>query len=610
MNPTQQALERCKDDCIIVSSFDQAHELFSAIKQAAAIDFETVGFSLDDENVSNPRVRLTSICNDDVHFVIDHDLLGPLSDYADHFKDVIWYAFYSKFEIVWIDHACGHDLTDVRDVQFLKKAKFGGGPEKLVWMAKKDLDIDLDKDLQASDWSRTRLTEAQYLYSGLDSYVTWELVKHWWRETTPDQQEQAAYIFDSAVRATLECEKTGITLDTKRHYDLVSLWDKKCRIATKVLRRWTPPHLIENLNSDVQIGKFLETQLPKHLLNSWPKTEKTKRLQLESKYLLSVARRASYPFSRWLVALSRYKYYRKYLSTYGDNLIDRHNRYGKLFSSFNIAAARTTRFSSSNINLQNIPRRPVVRRSFIASAADRILCLADYSGIELRVLAELSGDKALLEDVIYGDVHSASASQIYDIDYESIVDVLSNSSDADYYRYKEFRSRAKGFTFQLLYGAGAGALSDTLKCDYEEAESAIVKWAAKYKRAYNYRHRMFDEMSYRGLLPLKNGMTIYVPKNDRSMPVAANYPIQGTAGHVILRAMTNVRELFIEQDLDAYLALTVHDELISDVNRVDADQAMKAQIKGMEQGWLDIFPGTSTHNLIEYAIGDAWSAKP
>jgi DNA polymerase I-like protein with 3'-5' exonuclease and polymerase domains len=121
---------------------------------------------------------------------------------------------------------------------------------------------------------------------------------------------------------------------------------------------------------------------------------------------------------------------------------------------------------------------------------------------------------------------------------------------------------------------------------------------------------MFDEMNNTGFLPVCDGRTIYVRKPDRSMPVAANYPVQAAAASVMYRAMYRVRERFVNSELDAYLAATVHDELLCYAHRTHAEQAMSQQIAGMTEGWLDIFPGTSTDNLIEYKVGTSWKDKP
>ena len=222
------------------------------------------------------------------------------------------------------------------------------------------------------------------------------------------------------------------------------------------------------------------------------------------------------------------------------------------------------------------------------------------------MLAELSGDKILLHDAIYDDVHARSAIAIYQIKdaNEFIARLKAKDPQA-----KEMRSRAKAFTFQLLYGAGAAALAIALRCTVDEAQDAINKWAERYSKAFNYRVYMFEKMRSTGFLPCGSGRTIFVHRNERTMPVAANYPIQGTAADVMYRAMYHVQRLLEERDIMANLVASVHDEVLLMADEGYAEEAAKALKDGMLQGWLDIFPDSNTDNLADVVIGDRWSDK-
>ena len=101
-----------------------------------------------------------------------------------------------------------------------------------------------------------------------------------------------------------------------------------------------------------------------------------------------------------------------------------------------------------------------------------------------------------------------------------------------------------------------------------------------------------------------------MPRDDRTIPVAANYGVQGAAASVMYRAMYQVHRHFYEADIIAWVAATVHDEMLSYAEVEFAEQAMDLQIKGMTEAWLDIFPGTNADNLVDYAIGRDWGAKP
>ncbi len=596
-----------RERCEYVKTPERAHELLSSVEEAA-LDFETTALTplLGD-------IRLTTVCNDDVHFIIDHFYLGHFKEYIHHFKGKKWWVFNAKFELRWLDNYDPSESSVCLDIDFAKKAKMGGRPNKLAWMAK-DIGVTMDKDEQSSNWSRPILTKSQINYAGFDGHVTWELKKHWWDNELTEEHKKGFWVFNDAVRATIECEDTGLILNYAYHANVVNLWELKSATFYRVIRKYTPESVIENIGSDKQLGDFLKRELHPSLLSVWP-TTKTGRLQVTNSYLKSVARRLPYPMSRWMAAVVGWRYYQKYLSTYGDTLLNKQALSGKITSRFNIGQAQTGRYSSSNSNLQNIPRKTVVRKAFYAPiGGEDLMVLADYSGIEIRVLAELSDDDQLREDAIYGDVHAASAAQIYGLDYDEVREIIASKGAGRfgniYPVVKEQRSKAKGFTFQLLYGAGAAALSDVLRCSFDEAAEAIIKWAQRYPKAYGYRQKMFDLMMYDGFLPVCDGRTIYVRKPDRAMPVAANYPIQGAAASVMYRAMYRVRERFLDHELEAYLAATVHDELLTYAHRDHAEQAMAQQLKGMEEGWLDIFPGTVTDNLTDWAVGTSWADKP
>lgn len=601
---TDAEFEASSRKCVICSSAEEAHDLLASVIEEAALDFETTAL-----DPADGKIRLTSVCNDDVHFIIDHEFLGPFEDFWPNMEGKKWWVYNSKFETRWCDYTLGHENAIINDVDFMKKAVMGGGQSSLALMAK-DLGIILDKTEQNSDWANPTLTKLQYDYAGFDSHVTWLLKKHW-AEKMNDGHWNGFHVFNDAVRATTEAERTGLILDSTYHNTLVRLWERKRDTFERYVRKWTPPSVIPNINSNQQLGKFLTRELHPDLLKVWPRTEKTKQMQMEGAYLKSVARRLPYPMSRWMAAVAGMKYYDKYLSTYGDKLITIQNLSGRVRSRYNIGQAATGRYSSSNINGQNIPRKPVVRRSFHSPArGSDVMCLADYKGIEIRVLAQLSGDETLLNDAIYSDVHAGSASAIYKQDLDWILEVLDNKKSNAYPMVKEWRSKAKGFTFQLLYGAGAGALSDVLKCSYDEAVDAITAWATRYPKAYDYRNKMFDIMNNTGFLPVIDGRTIFIPKWERAMPIAANYPIQGAAASVMYRAMYHVRNNLVAHDIDAVIAATVHDELLMYAHRDHAERAMTQQLLGMTQGWLDIFPGSNTDNMTDYIIGTSWADKP
>lgn len=587
-----------------------------------ALDFETTGLM-----PPFGRVRLTNIYHPDHGVIlIDHLFAGSFEDLIRYYKNPFWVVYNAKFEANWFNEAFNNHMPDdyaLIDVDFLAKSKLGGYPSSLARMVRRDLGVFLDKEEQNSDWSQERLTASQLNYAALDAIYTWKLYEYWVGEITNEQRE-AAFIFQDAVLPTVECEQTGMVLDVDLHMDNINKWKMKQAIALRRVRKWTNETLLPNPGSDKQVSDLIKGQLDDTSFAAWPKTEKSQKkakaeqqLALSRKIVQPLAAKSEYPFSRWLNALLRFRYYRKYLSTYGETLVTKQYLEDAITYRLNIGQAGTGRYSSSSINIQNIPRAVWVRRAFLPPHGFKYFVVADYSGIEVRVLAELSGDKVLLQDAIYGDVHAGAASAIFSIDLDEFLAIINEPDPEEtgiqhtpqYYRYKEMRSRSKPFTFQNIYGAAAPALSIALKCSISEAEDALRKWAERYPKAYNYRYQIFDHMMQDGFLPVVDGRTIYVMKPDRSLPVAANYGVQGAAASVMYRAMYHVWKLRNERVNRHLVRLcaTVHDELLLAVAGDEwVDEAKDILTTGMIRGWLDIFPGTDTMNLVEAKHGLNW----
>jgi DNA polymerase-1 len=381
------------------------------------------------------------------------------------------------------------------------------------------------------------------------------------------------------------------------------MWGLRRDAAERVLRQHTPESVIANIRSKIQISNFLKSVLDDRAIAAWPKTDKTKQLQTTRAILRMSSFRAPYPFSRWLAALMVFNRADKYLSTYGQKLITSQELAGRIYPRLNIAQAITGRLSSSGaMNEQNLPNSKTVRKSFIAGEGKKLV-VADYSGVEIRVLAEVSGDEQLKQDCIYGDVHSESAVTIFNYEHGAFFNAIENNEGWA----KGQRGKAKGFTFQLTYGAGGGALSMVLRCSVDEANEFVKKWAARYPKAYHYRQFMYEKMGHSGYLPVVSGRTIYVSRKDRTMPVASNYPIQGAAADVMYRAITRVQYLLEFYEVSAWVMATIHDEVIVLAEEAHAKRAAELVKQGMTEAWLDIFPNTSTDNLLEVGIGDDWA---
>ena len=570
-----------------------------------ALDFETTALRPTDGDV-----RITSICGPAGNFVFDHYQCGPFSDYAEDFTEICdWAVFNAGFEGRWFDYEAG-PVVVLHDVGVMSKAKLGGRPLSLAKQVTRDLSKVRDnKSLQVSDWSLPELTTEQYIYAFEDAYDTYRLFEMWDEELT-DGQYVGYLTMNNCWRGVVDMEDTGFTIDVKHHRMLIDMWTRHRDVAERVLRKYTPESVISNLRSKPQLSDFLRATLDEHSVSNWPQTDKTHQLQTTRDILRQMSFRVPYPFSRWMAALMVFNRADKYISTYGEKLLTAQELAGRVYDRFNIAQAVTCRFSSSGaMNAQNIPRNPLVRSSFIAPKGT-VMVIADYSGIELRVLAEVSGDEQLKQDVIFGNVHAESAITIFGFDSAVFYTALKEYEGWA----KEARTKAKAFSFQLTYGAGVSALALVLRCSDEEAAAYVELWAKRYPKAYAFRHTMFEIMEATGFLPVQSGRTIYVPKKKRTLPVASNYPIQGAAGDVMYAAITkferHMNSVYADADIPCSMLATVHDELLLLSLPENAQRMENDLVRIMTDAWLEIFPNTAIDNLVESAYGNSWAAKP
>lgn len=316
-----------------------------------------------------------------------------------------------------------------------------------------------------------------------------------------------------------------------------------------------------NLNSPKQLGVALFEDL------GLPAGKKTKSGYSTSADVLESLRDA-HPSINLLL---EYRRLAKLNSTYCEGLCAAVGDDGRIHSTFNQTETRTGRISSLEPNLQNIPVRTPegaeLRKYFIAKDG-YTLCDADYSQIELRVLAHMSNDSNMLEQMNSGiDFHTAAASTAFDIPIELVTPVL--------------RSRAKAVNFGIVYGIGAFSLSKDIGVTRKEADQYIKSYLAAYSGVDNYMRNVIESAKNNGYVTTLFGRRRYLPELSSSNHmlrafgerVARNAPIQGTAADIIKIAMVKVYNRLKQEKLDAKLILQVHDELI-----VECREDIKSQV--------------------------------
>lgn len=315
-----------------------------------------------------------------------------------------------------------------------------------------------------------------------------------------------------------------------------------------------------NLNSPKQLGVALFEKL------GLPAKKKTKSGYSTGAEVLEILKYAHPAVS----LLLNYRQLAKLKSTYADGLVTCVAADGRIHSTFNQTEARTGRISSSEPNLQNIPVRTKegkrLRKYFIAPPG-KVLCDADYSQIELRVLASIANDENMINAFSGGtDIHTATAAQVFGLPEEMIT--------------PELRSRAKAVNFGIVYGIGAFSLSKDIGVTRAEADRYIKNYLASYPSVAAYMENTIEQAKKTGYVTTYYGRRRYLPELSNSNGnlrafgerVARNAPIQGTAADIIKIAMIRVYERLKAEQPDARLILQVHDELIVECDEENAEK--------------------------------------
>lgn len=275
-----------------------------------------------------------------------------------------------------------------------------------------------------------------------------------------------------------------------------------------------------------------------------------------------------------------YRTFTKLRSTYCEGLLKAVHSDNRVRSTFNQTETRTGRLSSTEPNLQNIPvRTPLGRemRKFFIAEDGFVIIDADYSQIELRVLAALSGDRNMIDAFNSGvDIHSVTASKVFDVALNEVT--------------SELRSKAKAVNFGIVYGIGAFSLSKDIKTTRAEADSFIKSYLALYSSVSSYMSKCITDAKEKGYSETLFKRRRYLPELSSSNGmlrafgerVARNMPIQGTAADIIKIAMINVHNRLKEECPDARLIMQVHDELMAEAPERDAERVASIIKEEME----------------------------
>ena len=366
-------------------------------------------------------------------------------------------------------------------------------------------------------------------------------------------------------------ETTGVKTDTegvKKFGEMLSSEIDECQaeIFAMAGREF-------NISSPKQLGEVLFNDL------GLPAKKKTKSGYSTNAEVLEELR----PKHPVIDHILRYRQLTKLNSTYVDGLLKTVAEDGRIHSVFKQTETRTGRISSTEPNMQNIPVRTELgreMRKFFIADSERVLLDADYSQIELRIMAHMCGDKNMQQAFTDGtDIHTMTASQVFDMP-----PIMVTSS---------MRSAAKAVNFGIIYGIGAFSLSKDIGVSVAEADKYIKNYLSNYPAVEKFMNDTVDNAKEKGYVATMFGRRRAVPELKASNKmlqaagkrIAMNTPVQGSAADIIKIAMVRVYRKLKEENLDAKLILQVHDELNFNVVPGEEELVQKTVIEEMQNAW-------------------------
>lgn len=409
-------------------------------------------------------------------------------------------------------------------------------------------------------------------YAAEDADITFRLKKILEKELEANSLSSLFYDIEMPLMKVLSIiERNGVRLDIPALAESSTILTAEMGVLEKEIHELAGGEF--NVSSPMQVGEVLFDRLQLD-----PKAKKTKTGQYSTSEDILEKLQSKHPI---ISKILDYRGLKKLLSTYIDSLPQLVNpKTGKVHTSFNQTVTATGRLSSTNPNLQNIPIRDAqgkeIRKAFIPDA-DSVFLSVDYSQIELRIMAHLSGDTNMLEAFNSGhDIHTATAAKIYKIPLEEVT--------------SDMRRKAKTANFGIIYGISIFGLSDRLSIPRGEAKELIDGYFATYPSVKKYMDASIQRAKEMGYVETLLGRKRFLPDiNSQNSIVrgfaernAINAPIQGTAADIIKIAMVRIQKRLEQENLQAKMTMQVHDELNFTVPNSEIEVVKKVVVDEME----------------------------
>ncbi len=427
-------------------------------------------------------------------------------------------------------------------------------------------------------------------YAAEDADITLQLHQKLWAQlqNIPKLSQIFTEMEMPLLPVLMRMERNGVKIDAMQLHQHSAELAKRLQVLEQ--EAYTLAGCEFNLNSPKQLQNILFEKLQLPVLKKTPKKEPSTAVEV----LEELA--DNYPLPKLIL---EYRSLSKLKSTYTDALPQQiHPKTGRVHTSYQQAVAATGRLSSSEPNLQNIPIRTKegrrIRQTFIAPKGYRLLS-ADYSQIELRIMAHFSQDEKLLSAFATGqDIHRATAAEVFEVPINEVT--------------SEQRRNAKAVNFGLIYGMQAFGLAKQLGIERRKAQTYIDSYFARYPGVKSYMEETRALAKEQGYVETLLGRRLYIPEiNSRNHQrrqhaerTAINMPLQGTCADILKKSLLSIDDWIQKSDLDVLLILQVHDELVLQTHESILDQVSTIVSEAMKEAALPI------HVPVNIGIGENW----
>ncbi|MBU0650107.1 hypothetical protein KKG63_02830 [Patescibacteria group bacterium] len=590
-----------------VTNMDQVIKAVAILEQQQMLGVDIEGTGLDPYN---DKLLLLQIGTAETSYIFDAQrmpLYGvePLIKLLENPK-IIKLMHNGKFDYGFIKLQIGAQVNNIYDTMLAEGILTAGlkRPQSLANLSEQYLETRLDKSVRKSfEERKAQITESQLKYSALDTLVLFPIFEAQYKKLQEEHLINIAKLEFAVTTVVAEMELKGIYLDVDMWREIISGLTKKRSGYAQTFQDTVRPYYHStqadlfggdgeaiNLNSQVQLMDLFNNKIGLTIPSTGDEILST----------------LTHPVAN---ILRDYRAYEKLISAFGEGLLAKVNKKtGRLHPDFMQLGTATGRFACSNPNLQQIPRNSEEApfRKCFKPAPGYKLVVTDYSSMEMRILADLSKDKMLMDTIKNNyDIHSRTASLMWGLEYS-----------ADFKKkYPEQRQAAKTINFGLVYGMGPGGLARQIGKTIEEAKELMDIYFRNYPGIKTWLNKTGDEALKRGWSMTPAGRKRWYQLPDPADPdyrrriakvqrEAKNHPIQGTNADITKYALVFLHDRLKKEGVDGAVTHTVHDEVVCEVRNDQAEDWAKIQVAEMVRAGELIIKNVPVAS--EPFVGEVW----